>query len=88
MIKLTLAVLTTIMIVVFAISNSHHVGLSCAVGKPLEVRLIFLLLSAFLIGMLVPVFYRLIRRLDSERQLRRENELRQAVERANGGILD
>jgi len=88
MIKLALAVLATIAIVAFVISNAHHVDLCFPACKPMAIRLIFLLLSAFVVGMLVPVFYGLIRRLDSERQLRRENELRQAVERVNGDIVE
>ncbi len=86
MIKLALVVLTTIAIVVFAISNSHHVDLSLAVGKSIEVRLIFLLLSAFIIGMMVPVFYRLFRRLDQEKLLKRESELQQAIDRVEQDI--
>ncbi len=80
MIRLALAVFATIAIVVFAISNSHRVNLSCMVGPGVEVRLIFLLLVAFLAGMTVPVFYGLIHRLDREKQLRRENELRRMAE--------
>jgi len=80
MVRLALAVIATIAIVAFVISNSHHVDLSLAVGKPVEIRLIFLLLCAFIIGMIVPVFFRLVHRLDSEKQLRRESELRRAAE--------
>ncbi len=87
MIKLTLTVLATVMIVVFAISNSHHVDLSLAVGKPVEIRLIFLLLSAFIIGMTVPVFYRLVRRLDQHKLMKRENELQQAIERVDQDLV-
>lgn len=87
MIKLALAVLATIVIVVFCISNSHHVDLSCGVGKPIQIRLIFLLLSAFIIGMAVPVFYRLIRRLDRDKLIKRETELQRAIERVDGDIV-
>ncbi|MFC1596779.1 hypothetical protein ACFL5Q_02425 [Planctomycetota bacterium] len=80
MIRLALAVFVTIAIVVFAMSNSHHVNLSCMVGPGVQVRLIFLLLIAFLSGIAVPIFYGLIRRLEREKQLRRENELRRMAE--------
>ena len=86
MIRLILAVLATIVIVVFAISNSHHVDLSLAVGKPVEIRLIFLLLSAFIVGMAVSVFYRLFRRLDQHKLMKRENELQQAMDRVEQDI--
>ena len=86
MVRLALAVLLTIVIVVFSISNSHHVDLSLALGDPIQVRLIFLLLSAFIIGMAVPVFYRLIRRLDRDKLIKRESELQQAIERIDQDI--
>jgi uncharacterized integral membrane protein len=85
MTKSILAVATTIVIVVFAISNSHHVDLNLAVGK-LEIRLIFLLLVAFLIGMTVPVFYRLFRSAEEKRQKKREAELQQVIERIDHDI--
>ncbi len=87
MIRLALAVFATIAIVVFAISNSHHVNLSCMVGPAVEVRLIFLLLTAFVAGMAVPIFYGLIHRLEREKQLRRENELRRIAERIDPDIV-
>ncbi|MHC4176050.1 MAG: hypothetical protein ACYSWU_01000 [Planctomycetota bacterium] len=86
MVKLALAVLLTIVIVVFSISNSHHVDLSLALGDPIQIRLVFLLLSAFIVGMAVPIFYRLIRRLDHDRLVKRENELQQTIERFDQDI--
>ncbi len=87
MIRLGLAVMATVVIVVFAISNSHHVDLRIAIGEPVQIRLIFLLLSAFIAGMVVPVFYRLYRRLDLDKQLRRESELQQAIDRVEHDIV-
>ncbi len=86
MVKLVLAVLLTIVIVVFSISNSHHVDLSFALGDPIQVRLIFLLLSALILGMAIPVFYRLIRHLDHNKLVKRENDLQQAIERIDQDI--
>lgn len=86
MVKLALAVLLTIVIVVFSLSNSHHVDLSFALGDPIQVRLIFLLSSAFIVGMAIPIFYRLIRRLDHDKLVKRENELQQAIERIDQDI--
>jgi uncharacterized integral membrane protein len=83
--KLVLAILMTIVIVVFAICNSHHVDLNLAVGK-MEVRLVFLLLTAFVVGMMVPVFYRLYRSADEKRLRKRETELQQAMERIHHDI--
>jgi len=86
MIRLGLAVAATIVVVVFAISNSHRVGLSLGIGEPAEVRLIFLLLTAFIAGMVVPVFFRLLRSIDHQRLQRRENELQRAINRVEQDI--
>ena len=86
MFRLAGAVLATIAIVVFAISNFHHVDLSFGVGKPVEIRLIFLLLNSFIIGMAVPVFYRLIRCIDRDKLERREKELQRAIVRVDRDV--
>jgi len=83
MVRLVLAVMATVLAVVLAISNSHHVELSLGIGKTVEIRLVFMLLTAFIIGMAVPVFYRLIRRLDRDKQMKRERELHEGKQRAD-----
>ena len=85
--KLALAVLVTIGIVAFSIANSTHVQLSFVVGRPVQIRLIFLLICAFFVGMAVPVFHRLVRRLDHDRRMTRERELQQAIERVGSDIV-
>jgi uncharacterized integral membrane protein len=52
MIRLLLAVLVTVAVVTFAMVNTHMVVLSFVFGPPVKVRLIFLLMSAFLLGMI------------------------------------
>ena len=86
MIRLGLAVMATIVIVVFAVSNSHHVDLRIAIGEPVQIRLIFLIMSAFVAGMVVPVFYRLYHSLEHQKLARRENELQEAIERVEHDI--
>ncbi len=81
MVRLVLAVTATIVIVIFAISNSHHVDLRVAIGDPVQIRLIFLLLVAMIIGMTIPVFFRLLRSLDRQKVMKRESELQQAISR-------
>lgn len=85
MTKLVLAVSTTIVIVVFAICNSHHVELNFAVGR-FESRLIFLLLTSFICGMTVPVFYRLYRSAELKKQRKREAALQEMIERVDQDI--
>lgn len=85
--RLAMAVLVTIAIVAFGIANSNHVQLSFVVGRSVQIRLIFLLICAFFIGMGVPVFHRLVRRLEHDRRMTRERELQQAIERVGSDIV-
>jgi uncharacterized integral membrane protein len=45
-----LVILACLAIIMFAWSNTHHVEVGLAVGRPVQVRLIFLLLTTFLLG--------------------------------------
>jgi uncharacterized integral membrane protein len=79
-VQLALAILITIVVVVLSIANSHHVHLSFVIGAPVEVRLVFLLMCTFFMGMAAPIFSRLIHRLRSEKKMEREKELQQAMQ--------
>lgn len=52
MARLIFAVSLTVAIVTFAMMNTHQVTLSFIFGQPVKVRLIFLLMSTFLMGMI------------------------------------
>ena len=62
MVRLFIAVTFTVAVVSFATVNTHQVTLSFVVGSPVKVRLIFLLLSSFLVGMVSCGFWVLLRR--------------------------
>lgn len=87
MTKLTLAILITVLVVVFAISNSHHVDLCCPVGQPIKIRLVFLLVSTFVAGMAVPIFYGMVRRIRRREQMKRGTELRKAIQQVDRDIV-
>jgi len=70
MARLIAVVLITVVIVVFAMANMHHIELSLVVGKPAQVRLIFLLGSAYLAGMVTSVLWGMARKLQRSRELR------------------
>jgi uncharacterized integral membrane protein len=70
MVRLILAVILTILVVLFAMSNTHPVMLSFVVGPPVKVRLIFLLMSAFLVGMLFSGFAAMLHQLRMRRLAR------------------
>jgi len=48
--KLLLIVVAGALVLLFALNNTHRVEMSVIFGRPLHVRLVFLLLSTFLIG--------------------------------------
>ncbi len=47
---LVLAILVAVMGTMFAMDNMHRVELGLVMGKPVHVRLFFLLLTSFLVG--------------------------------------
>jgi uncharacterized integral membrane protein len=50
MLKLIIAALLAVVVAVFAMDNMHPVELGCVAGKPVNVRLFFLMLTSFLVG--------------------------------------
>jgi len=48
--KLLLILAAGVLILLFAVNNTHHVEMSLIFGTPVHVRLIFLLLTTFLLG--------------------------------------
>lgn len=67
MFRLVVAVALTIIFVAFIMMNTHHVGLSMVVGEPVKIRLIFLLLAAFALGMMSASFYAMVRQVRRRR---------------------
>ncbi len=53
MMRLIIAVLFTVTLVTFVMANTHHVMLNFFIGPPVQIRLIFLIISAFFSGVLV-----------------------------------
>jgi uncharacterized integral membrane protein len=48
--KLLLILVAGALVLLFALNNTHHVEMSLIFGTPVHVRLVFLLLTTFLIG--------------------------------------
>jgi uncharacterized integral membrane protein len=48
--RLLVVILAAVMGTMFAMDNMHHVELGLLVGRPVQVRLFFLLLTSFLVG--------------------------------------
>ncbi len=71
MIRLVAAIALTVVAVVFVMANTHDVKLSFIFGSPVEVRLIFLLMSTFLLGAVATGFFGMISSLRLKRRLSR-----------------
>jgi len=59
MTRMLTVALVAVMAIIFAADNMHHVELGLIFGRPVNVRLFFLLLTSFLLGCLVTVFVNL-----------------------------
>lgn len=85
--QLVLAILLTMLIVVFGMVNTHHVPLSPIFGEPIRVRMIFLLAIAFLAGSVVTFFYQMVSRLRRRAEQRR-GARRNGYDRLGGEVDD
>jgi uncharacterized integral membrane protein len=70
MLRLLLAVVVTVAVVVFVMMNMHHVTLSFVVGPPVKIRLIFLLLSTYVVGIVTAAFVTMIWKLRMDKRRR------------------
>jgi uncharacterized integral membrane protein len=92
MVRLFTAVVLTVFLVAFAMSNMHPVRLSLLVGPPVKVRLIFLMMSTFLLGMLflglMAMAFRLRVRHQSKLQAQVAQAQTQAQPQPAGDLLE
>jgi uncharacterized integral membrane protein len=70
MIRLISAVVLTVAVVTFAMTNTHPVALGYVLGPPVQIPLIFLLLSAFFAGMVFLAFSMMLIRLRINRRVK------------------
>jgi uncharacterized integral membrane protein len=63
MFQFILTVILTIIVVIFAMQNFYAVPIRFFLWGPFQVRLIYVILSAIIIGAMVPIFYSVIRKM-------------------------
>ena len=79
--RLMLAIVAMVVFVAFSLSNTHHVELSFVLGKPVHIRLIFLLAIAFVAGTVSTLFYQMLLENSRRAQLRKTHlRLRKAAD--------
>ncbi len=74
MMRLFLAILVTVLTVVFIMANTHDVELDVVFGTPVRIRLIFLLLSTFILGVVVSSLFGMVAKVRFKRRILREVE--------------
>ena len=82
MVQLFFAIVATVVVVVFAMANTHHVQLSFALGAPFHVRLITLLVVAYAGGLITAWFYTMIVKVRRNSELRRRREIARTIQTA------
>lgn len=74
MVRLISAVLVTIVVVVFSMVNTHQVPMSLVFGPPFQAPLIFMLMVAYLAGLLTAFLYSLFHGAKEERARKLKSE--------------
>jgi uncharacterized integral membrane protein len=84
MAQILIAIGLTIVLVVFSMSNSHHVHLSYGLGEPIQIRLIFLLAVTFFSGVTFAWFWQLFSKVKEKRATRRTLTIKKTHDAAEG----
>ncbi len=70
MIKMVTIFILSILGIIFVIQNSDHINIQLLVGHPIQIRLIFVLLTFFLMGFFVAYIRGLKKENDMQRKLK------------------
>jgi uncharacterized integral membrane protein len=80
-IRLVVATALTVLVVIFAMGNAHRVEMGLVFGKPLEIRLIFLLAIAYACGVVTTLFWIAIRNVSRKVAAQKLRDSRDARDR-------
>ena len=74
-VKSVIVFVTVMVIVLFALSNVHHIQLHFITGNPFNVRLIYLVLLSYVLGVVSALYFFLMLRWSARKKARnRETE--------------
>jgi len=71
MVRSILVFIGVLMIIMFAVSNVHHIPLKFA-GEPFNVRLIYLMLFSYLLGVLSAAYFFIMTRINARKKKQKE----------------
>ena len=80
MLKSMIAFLAVLLILLFALSNMHNIQLHFVTGNPFTVRLAFLVLFSYLLGVLSASYFFIMAGFNAKRKTRKTAEARRADE--------
>lgn len=72
MLKSIIVFITVVVVVLFAVSNVHHIQLHFITGNPFHVRLIYLILFSYVLGVLSASYFFIMSRFNARRKARNE----------------
>jgi uncharacterized integral membrane protein len=75
MLKSSVVFMVVLLIVLFSISNIHHIDLHFITREPFEVRLIYLVLFSYVMGLVTAAYFVLVRNLAAKRKKKAQTEL-------------
>ena len=80
MLKSMIAFLAVLLILLFALSNLHHIQLHFITGNPFSVRLASLLLFSYVLGILSASYFFVMARLTARKKARNKEAAEQIEE--------
>lgn len=70
MLKSIIVFITVLVVLLFALSNVHHIPLHFITGNPFNVRLVYLVLFSYMLGVLSAAYFFVMARFNARKKAR------------------